>query len=223
MRLQIPVKHIWRDSEKRAIDSVSTFIRYLSQPFGTNWAPIPYPTLTGDLGHPGIDIPLPVGERVYSAHDGLVIEVDSLNDNDGLGVVIQDLNKEYFDIYWHTSFNHVQTGAKIKKGQLIALSGATGKSYGPHLHYALYPLSEDGSLLYPKNGYHGAVDPTPFFEVEVFAPTIMERDFVSNFYLFYFGEFPSLKVLDFWEGKNYRDLFKAALGERAKHYEENKR
>lgn len=223
MRLQIPVKHLWRDGHRVHVDSVATFVRHLSQPFGVNWVVKPYSEITGDIGHPGIDIALPTGQDIFASHEGVVLEADDNDDRDGLGITIYDKFTRIITSYWHNSKNLVRQGEVVKKGKLIALSGGTGKAYGPHLHFGLYFTDETGQILNVDNGYHGAVDPVPFLATEVFNPTNMDRDFVSNFYLFYFGDYPSFDVLNFWEGKNYRDLFAEALSGRAGHFTANKR
>src|SRR3990167_7379299 len=131
-RLTPPVKALWRDGYKVSVTSIATFARHLAQPFGVNWAPLPYSEITGDVGHPGIDIALPVGERVFASHDGVVVEVDNADDRAGSGVAIFDPIQKISTWYWHHSFNMVQNGDIIKAGQQIGLSGGTGKVYGPH-------------------------------------------------------------------------------------------
>src|SRR3990167_8236599 len=126
IRLQPPVKSLWRDSHRVEVSSIAVFSRYLSQPFGVNWAPLPYSEITGDIGHPGIDIALPVGERVLASHDGTIIEVDNFDDRDGLGVVLLSSDKSFYTIYWHLSFNQVPLNKTIAAGNILGLSGGTG-------------------------------------------------------------------------------------------------
>jgi len=194
--------------------------RFLSQPFGVNWAPLPYSQIDGSIGHNGIDIALPVGERVYAAHDGIITEVDNADDNDGLGVSIYDPAQKIVTWYWHNSFNKVPLNGQVKQGDLIALSGGTGKSYGPHLHFSLLPTDNNGKIFNPGNGYRGAVDPMPYFYMPVADPKIMKSEFVTDTYVFFFGRLPDTDELEFWTGKNYKDLFKAMLEGRANHFNE---
>ena len=220
-RLIPPVKALWRDGYKVPITSISVFVRYLAQPFGVNWAILPYSQITGDIGHPGIDIAVPIGERVFAAHDGIIVERDDSDDNDGLGLTIYDPIQKIQTMYWHNSFNKIPLDGKVKAGDLIALSGGSGKSYGPHLHFALYLTDEAGQIINRNNGYHGAIDPVPFFYMPVVDPKNMTEEFVIDTYIFFFGRLPDDEERLFWTGKNYRDLFKAMLTGRAEKFREN--
>lgn len=215
IRLIPPVKALWRDSYKIQVSSIATFSRFLAQPFGVNWAPLPYSQITGDIGHPGIDIALPVGERVFASHDGVVIERDDIDDRDGLGISLFSIAQKIVTIYWHLSKNLVNLNDQIKAGQLLGLSGGTGKSYGPHLHFGLYQTDDKGIILNAKNGFHGAIDPMPFFYLPEKNPTIMTKQFVEDAYILFFGRLPDSEEALFWEGKNYRAMFQAMLDGRA--------
>ena len=210
-RILIPVKALWRDSFKVEVTSVGAFMRHLSQPFGVNWAPLPYSQIDGTIGHNGNDVALPVGERIYAAHNGVVIERDDADDTDGLGLALYDPEQKIVTWYWHNSLNYVKIGENVKAGQLIALSGGTGKSYGPHLHFSLLPTDDLGKILNPNNGYRGAVDPAPFYYLPLFDPQHMDTKFITDLYNFYFGRTPQPDELTFWTGKDYRDLLKAML------------
>ena len=206
-----PVKYLWRDGYKVAVTSISVFNRYLSQPFGVNWAILPYSQITGDIGHPGIDIAVPVGERVFASHAGYVVERDDSDDNDGLGLAIYNPEMDIITWYWHNSVNYPELDDYVKVGQLIGLSGGTGKSYGPHLHFQLLQTDQNGHILNKGNGYGGGIDPIPYFHMPVIDPKEMTEDFIKDMYNFYFGRSPDSGELTFWTGKNYRDLLKAML------------
>lgn len=84
--------------------------------------------------HYGIDIGVNVGTTIVAAMDGKV----SLVSNEGeYGTHVKIVNKDVTTIYAHCSKILVKKGATIKKGQKIALSGNTGRTTGPHLHFEI--------------------------------------------------------------------------------------
>lgn len=92
--------------------------------------------LRGKEFHEGIDLHAPKGTRIYAVQDGTVIYSDSKVRGYGKMVVLRHEGKTS-TIYAHNSKLLVRKGQKIKKGQLIALSGATGHARGPHLHFEI--------------------------------------------------------------------------------------
>lgn len=84
--------------------------------------------------HYGIDIGVNEGTTVYAAMEGKV----SLVSNEGeYGTHVKIENKDVTTIYAHCSKILVKQGATVKKGQKIALSGNTGRTTGPHLHFEI--------------------------------------------------------------------------------------
>lgn len=84
--------------------------------------------------HYGIDIGVNIGTTVYAAMEGKVSLVSSEGE---YGTHIKIVNKDVTTIYAHCSKILVKEGASIKKGQKIALSGNTGRTTGPHLHFEI--------------------------------------------------------------------------------------
>lgn len=84
--------------------------------------------------HYGIDLGVVVGTTIVSAMEGTVSLV---SDEGEYGTHVKIVNKDITTIYAHCSKILVKEGAKIKKGQKIALSGNTGKTTGPHLHFEI--------------------------------------------------------------------------------------
>jgi hypothetical protein len=83
--------------------------------------------------HPGIDIALPPGSPVYATHSGIITWADWNEFGYGNLVIIQ--SGRFITYYAHnTSFN-VRAGDVIAKGSIVAFSGNTGNSSGPHVHY----------------------------------------------------------------------------------------
>ncbi len=88
----------------------------------------------GVLGiHAAIDIGIPEGTEIYSADDGIVTAVGR-DDSYGNYVII-DHGNNFQTLYAHNSENLVKVGDKVEKGNKIALSGNTGNTSGPHLHF----------------------------------------------------------------------------------------
>jgi murein DD-endopeptidase MepM/ murein hydrolase activator NlpD len=83
--------------------------------------------------HSGIDISIPSGTPVLATQSGIVTWADWNTFGYGNLVIIQ--SDRYITYYAHlTSFN-VLLGQQVQKGSLIAFSGNTGRSSGPHIHY----------------------------------------------------------------------------------------
>ena len=103
---------------------------------------------TGKAGvfHNGIDLAVPVGTAIKAPMDGTVSLVNSGGDG-GNQVVIKHSNG-YSTGYAHLSKQLVKKGDKVKRGNVIALSGNTGKSTGPHLHFTMTDPS--GAKVDPK-------------------------------------------------------------------------
>jgi murein DD-endopeptidase MepM/ murein hydrolase activator NlpD len=100
--------------------------------------------------HSGIDFACPVGTRIYSTRSGKV-QYAGYRGNYGLLVIIKH-HHSYYSYYGHLSRALVKKGTVVKRGQLIALSGNTGRSTGPHLHFEVRKKSRavnPGILLRP--------------------------------------------------------------------------
>lgn len=84
--------------------------------------------------HEGLDFACQVGTPIYASGNGTV-EIAETGES-GYGICL-NLNHHngYRTKYAHLSQMVVQNGAAVKRGQLIAYSGNTGLSTGPHLHY----------------------------------------------------------------------------------------
>ncbi|MBO5934196.1 MAG: M23 family metallopeptidase [Clostridia bacterium] len=88
--------------------------------------------------HKGIDIGIPTGSAVLATYGG-VVKFVSNNTNTARGkyVVIYHDDIDLTSVYQHLSSYSVKVGQTVSKGQVIAKSGNTGKSTGPHLHFEL--------------------------------------------------------------------------------------
>lgn len=101
----------------------------VTSPFGMRLHPI----LKVQKMHTGIDLSVPSNSKVVAANAGKVIMSGWYG---GYGNVIMiDHGGEIVTLYGHNSSLVAKNGAYIKKGQLIAYSGSTGNSTGPHVHF----------------------------------------------------------------------------------------
>lgn len=89
--------------------------------------------------HPGIDIAASEGKEVKSTASGQVIFA-GWDDHYG-NLIIIDHKNGYETYYGHNSELKVSKGQMVKRGQVIALSGNTGRSSAPHLHYEIKKTS----------------------------------------------------------------------------------
>ncbi|MDR2034560.1 MAG: M23 family metallopeptidase [Helicobacteraceae bacterium] len=101
--------------------------------------------------HTGVDLRARIGTPVYASADG-VVEVTRSGQTVGYGNLITLSHSFGFKtLYGHLDRVMVQQGHFVQKGQLIAYSGNTGYSNGPHLHYEVRYLNKP-------------LDPTAFME-----------------------------------------------------------
>lgn len=113
----------------------------ISSQFGNRFHPI---DKTAKF-HGGMDIAVPTGTPVSSAADGTV---SFAGRRGGYGnLVIIDHPDGRQTRYAHLSSLTVSAGDNVSMGQLIALSGSTGKSTGPHLHFE---VRENGQVVDPR-------------------------------------------------------------------------
>lgn len=105
--------------------------RTITQHFGEN--PEDYARF-GIKGHTGTDFATPIGSLVQATDKGQVIEAGWLDD---YGNYIKLRHAWGESIYAHLSSFQVAHGEYVGQGEKIALTGNTGNSTGPHLHYAM--------------------------------------------------------------------------------------
>ncbi|THA75146.1 M23 family metallopeptidase [Streptomyces sp. A0592] len=102
--------------------------------------------------HSGQDFAVPVGTPVNAAAAGVVVKAGPNGGGDGPAygnaVVIKHANNKYSQ-YAHLSKIQVKVGQKVSVKQRIALSGNTGNSSGPHLHFEIRTTPNYGSALNP--------------------------------------------------------------------------
>jgi len=113
--------------------------------------------------HNGIDISCPVGTGVHTPVDANVAQV-YYHDSGGKTIIVKDINNGDRYGFCHLSLQKVSIGQTIKAGHQIALSGNTGKSSGPHLHFS---HSTGGKWNGNICTGHKYIDPTAKLEFDV--------------------------------------------------------
>ncbi|MGP3686877.1 M23 family metallopeptidase [Streptomyces sp. IBSNAI002] len=102
--------------------------------------------------HSGQDFAVPVGTPVDAVAAGTVVKAGPNGGGDGPAygnaVVIKHANNTYSQ-YAHLSKIQVKIGQKVAVDQQIALSGNTGNSSGPHLHFEIRTTPNYGSAVNP--------------------------------------------------------------------------
>lgn len=102
------------------------------------------PTAGASTNHGAIDIGVSTGTNVYACLDGTVT-IAQYSDSAGNYIEI-DHGNGYVTKYMHNSQLKVSVGDKVTAGQVIALSGSTGYSTGPHVHFQ---IEKDGEKVDP--------------------------------------------------------------------------
>lgn len=97
---------------------------------------------------PGIDYTTKVGDAVYATAPGIVIRaVRTNNTASGIHIVVRHRDGRQ-SWYLHLSRVLVSVGNRVEGGKLIAKSGNTGRSTGPHLHFSI--MEKSGKCVDPK-------------------------------------------------------------------------
>ena len=123
-------------------------IRWITSMFGGRQSP----GGIGSTNHKGVDIGTPMGTPVLAAKAGTVTWA-SWNGGYGNCVIISH-GKGNSTLYGHLSGYNVSVGDQVSQGQVIAYSGNTGNSTGPHLHFG---IMEGDTWVDPLNyltGWH---------------------------------------------------------------------
>ncbi|WP_327245723.1 M23 family metallopeptidase [Streptomyces sp. NBC_01320] len=107
--------------------------------------------------HSGQDFAVPSGTTVKAAHSGTVVKAGPNGGGDGPAygnaIVIKHGNGTYSQ-YAHLSRIDVRIGQTVSTGEKIALSGNTGNSSGPHLHFEIRHTANYGSAINPVSFLH---------------------------------------------------------------------
>lgn len=100
--------------------------------------------------HNGVDIAVPTGTSVKAIAAGRVVQSAVRG---GYGNLVSiDHGDGMVSIYGHNAQLNVNVGDQVEAGQTVALSGSTGRSTGPHLHFELWKNGSNITGTYLKDG-----------------------------------------------------------------------
>jgi len=105
--------------------------------------------------HHGVDVALPVGTPLTAPADGVIVHKGN-GPSGGITLIIKHDNNIH-TVYYHLQKpSHLLKGTRVERGEVIAYSGNTGASTGPHLHWEVRNSRRFGDTT----------DPVPFLEAE---------------------------------------------------------
>ena len=115
--------------------------------------------------HHGVDVAMPTGSPLTAPADGIVVhkaddwdsksDWQKLRDTGGNTLIIKHAD-DLFTVYYHLQKpSHLDKGARVLEGDLVAFSGNTGRSTGPHLHF---------EVRSPSSRWGQTVDPVPYLQ-----------------------------------------------------------
>jgi len=114
----------------------------ITQQFGGTAFAKNNPHIYGRASHPGTDFGLPIGSKIYSVDSGTVRAFGNTDAHPGCYAwgkwILVDHDNGLSSLYAHLSSISTSVGQRVTRGQVIALSGNTGYSTGPHLHLTVY-------------------------------------------------------------------------------------
>lgn len=138
---------------ERTVQEESVVVEVLSRGTASLWSWPAHARISSGYGwrkgefHHGIDLAIPHGTDILAARDGKVAKAQWINIY-GLTVVL-DHGNGVQSLYAHNQKLMVSPGDRVEQGHCLAISGDTGRSTGPHLHFEIR-----------LNGK--AVDPMPY-------------------------------------------------------------
>lgn len=144
------IKEVAEEAKEKAENWLRPVVAKITSKFGYRTDP---KTGKQNAFHNGIDLAVPVGTQIKSPMPGIVDAVTS--GGDGGNQIILKHENGYKTGYAHLSKQLVKKGDKIKQGDVIGLSGNTGKSTGPHLHLTLTDPS--GAKVDPQKMIYSGV------------------------------------------------------------------
>lgn len=149
----------------------------------------------GFTKHNGIDVGILIGTPIFAPQDGIVIKVATKENGKwqpkGGGVFVSILTKDLWKFddgeisyvlidFLHCSNIPVIEGQIVSTGELLAISGNTGYSTGPHTHMQFRRVEKDLRNI-DKNEANNSFDPLPYCNQTYAGIWMIFRDLVAQF------------------------------------------
>jgi murein DD-endopeptidase MepM/ murein hydrolase activator NlpD len=148
---------IWKDDYTWPVAANQNNALYISSGFGHRSSP----GGVGSTDHKGVDVSVGLNTPILATADGLVVYAGQAG---GYGNYVAidhgtdtKTNETYGTGYGHLNQIKVTQGQQVKKGDVIALSGSTGHSTGPHLHFDWFLNGKqvDARTYFPSLNFQG--------------------------------------------------------------------
>jgi len=109
--------------------------------------------------HSGVDFGVPIGTKVRSMRDGVVLgsgNTDLVCKGASYGNwILIDYGNSLTSVYGHLSLVSRKKGDNVSAGEIVAYSGSTGYSTGPHLHVSIFPTDAVNIMEVPSRACGG--------------------------------------------------------------------
>ena len=110
--------------------------------------------------HHGVDVALPNGTALTAPADGIVVHKGN-GPSGGITLILKHADN-LFTVYYHLSKpSHLMVGSRFELGEVIAHSGNTGASTGPHLHWEVRRSRRFGDTVDPVPYLQGSPSVSP--------------------------------------------------------------
>lgn len=129
-----------------------------------------HPFFKSLVSHQGIDYTVPEDTRVFATADGTVKDVILKRTSSGKSIVINHGNG-YETVYNHLNETKVKKGQRVRRGDIIALTGNTGLSLSPHLHYE---VRFNGMRVDPIHYFFMELTPTEYQKMLIISRSGMQ-------------------------------------------------
>lgn len=120
-----------------------------------------HPILGYPRQHNGVDIAVPINTPVYATANGVVEKIGFEGPGYGHYIVLNHPKAGYRTLYAHlNSAPRLSRGATVVRGEQIGLSGSSGQSVAPHVHYEVQ--NQDGAALRPRDFFMLGMSPQDY-------------------------------------------------------------